>query len=192
MTCIAEDTAVRTYSYTQTPCTANRANSASIRLRVKDVGVVSERKKGMATTGSVSQLLRSYKMKVVLPQEVYDIIGDYAGDKYYRLGFTLTPKRKELSAKVWIVARKKYVDGKGWVYTKTSDMTRYRLRKDSWVAVTMKVLLGRDSLGRDRLDQLCARFEGTSYEQDANALTEFCNTVLQYNLCPEGLPHRFR
>ena len=44
-------------------------------------------------------------MKITLPVVIYELIGDMAGDKIYKLVFRMTKKRKELSSKVRIECR---------------------------------------------------------------------------------------
>ena len=46
-----------------------------------------------------------FNMKITLPIVIYELIGDMAGDIIYKLVFTMTNKRKELSSKVRIECR---------------------------------------------------------------------------------------
>ena len=119
-------------------------------------------------------------MKIVLPHDIYDIIGCFAGDEKYRLVFTLTPTRKQLSTFIWIVERdvNQYRNGVS---------VGYRLCKENWVAVTMQDLLGECEFSVAEL-QSDWKYDlpptlSTLRQKYATELMNFCTTIIHYKLC---------
>ena len=123
----------------------------------------------MGTT-QVVQLLSS-TMKFVFPKDIYTIIGCFAGHGEYRLVFTLTPKRKELSTKILVVKR---------------NTVYFVLSKYSWIPITMQSLsLSHATFSLNRLFSglvLSLRHEGSLYEEDAKEMHRLSTTILNYRL----------
>ena len=111
-------------------------------------------------------------MKFAFPNDIYRLIGSLAGDVAHRLGFTLTPARKELSSKIYIVDRKSH---KGWL-----------LNKFSWLPVDVEDIMW-DNLKID-LRPLYDGAKGTYFEKDAEDLLQFCRRIIDYTLEPHGRP----
>ena len=124
-------------------------------------------------------------MKVVFPQVLYDLIGDFAGDAKWRIRFTLTPKSKQLSKKMFVVKRKPE--------TLVPYYMSYRLNQTFWTAVTMQTLAdehcGIGCLAYSWESMLHIGVTDTTRKSllhYGQTLKQFCQTVLTYRLEPVG------
>lgn len=126
-------------------------------------------------------------MKVVFPQVLYDVIGDFAGDAKWHIRFTLTPKSKELSKKMFVVKRKPEGDSRYYM--------TYRLNQTFWTAVTMQTLadehcgIGCLAYSWESMLQCIDDVTDTTRESllhYGQKLKQFCQTVLTYRLEPVG------
>ena len=111
-------------------------------------------------------------MKFSFPNDIYRLIGSLAGDAVHKLGFTLTPARKELSSKMYMVNRMSH---KGWLLTNFS-----------WTPVDVEDILW-DNLKID-LRPLYDGAKGTYFEQYAEDVLLFCRRIVDYTLEPHGRP----
>ena len=132
-------------------------------------------------------------MKVVFPQVLYDLIGDFAGDAKWRIRFTLTPKSNELSKKMFVVKRKpetfRVQRAIGSYYMS------YRLNQTFWTAVTMQTLadehcgIGCLAYSWESMIECIDDVTDTTRKSllhYGQTLKQFCQTVLTYRLEPVG------
>ena len=123
-------------------------------------------------------------MKVVFPQVLYDLIGDYAGDEDWRILFTLTPKSKQLSQKMFVVKRKPEHTWKDkWICH-----IRYRLQKNTWEAVTLQMIAD-EHCGMGALKFVWESIHCSTQDYHkwyGKKLQQFCQTILTYKLAPKG------